>query len=81
MPVIRTLVPMLAGASDLKFKKFLLFNLLGAVPWVCTLVPLGYYVGKTYPGVMKYSIYILLIFVIIASIPMFKIMFSKIRKA
>ncbi|MBK7094525.1 MAG: DedA family protein [Saprospiraceae bacterium] len=81
MPVIQTLVPMLAGASDLKFKKFLLFNLLGAVTWVCTLVPLGYYIGKTYPGVMKYSIYILLIFVIIASIPMFKIMFSKIRKA
>lgn len=80
MPVIRTLVPMIAGATDFIFKRFLLFNLLGALTWVCTLVPLGYFVGKTYPGVMKYSIYILLLFIVIASLPMLKIMFSKIRK-
>lgn len=80
MPIIRTLVPMLAGAAKLKFKKFLLFNLFGSLTWVCTLVPLGYYVGKTYPGVMKYSIYIILLFIVIASLPMLKIMFSKIIK-
>ena len=79
MPIIRTLVPMIAGASRFKFKRFLLFNLLGALTWVCTLVPLGYYIGKTYPGVMKYSIYILLIFIVVASLPMLKIMFSKIK--
>lgn len=77
MPVIRTLVPMIAGATDFKFKKFLLFNLFGAITWVCTLVPLGYYVGKAYPGVMKYSVYILFIFIIIASFPMLKIIFSR----
>lgn len=80
MPVIRTLVPMIAGASTFRFKKFLLFNLIGAITWVCTLVPLGYYVGKSYPGVMQYSIYILLAFIFFASLPMLKILFSKIRK-
>lgn len=79
MPVIRTLVPMIAGASRFQFKRFLLFNFLGAVTWVCTLVPFGYYVGKAYPDVMKYSVYIILIFIVIASIPMVKIMFSKIK--
>ena len=81
MPVIRTLVPMIAGASRFQLKRFLLFNFLGAVTWVCTLVPLGYYVGKAYPDVMKYSVYIILIFIVIASIPMVKIMFSKIKKS
>jgi membrane-associated protein len=80
MPIIRTLVPMIAGASKLKFKKFLLFNLFGALAWVCTLVPLGFYVGKAYPGVMKYSIYLLFIFIAVASLPMLKIIFSKIGK-
>lgn len=80
MPIIRTLVPMIAGATDFKFKNFLLFNLLGALTWVCTLVPLGYYIGKAYPGVMKYSIYILFIFIVVASLPMLKIIFSRIRK-
>lgn len=81
MPIIRTLVPMIAGASKFKFKKFLLFNLFGAFTWVCTLVPLGYYVGKAYPDAMKYSIYILLLFIVIASLPVLKIMFSKIKKS
>jgi len=81
MPVIRTLVPMLAGASTFRFNRFLLFNFIGAITWVCTLVPLGYYVGKTYPGVMKYSIYILFIFIVLASLPMLKIMFSRIKKS
>lgn len=77
MPVIRTLVPMLAGASAVPFRKFLLFNFLGAVAWIGTLVPLGYFIGKIYPDVIKYSIFILILFVGIASFPMFKIMLSK----
>jgi membrane-associated protein len=75
MPVIRTLVPMIAGATAYPFKRFLLFNLLGAIAWVGTLVPLGYFIGKTYPDVMQYSIYILALFIVIASIPMLKILF------
>jgi membrane-associated protein len=80
MPVIRTLVPMIAGASKFHYKKFLAFNMIGAITWIGTLTPLGYFIGKTYPGVLKYSGYLVLIFIIIASLPMVKIMFSKKKK-
>ncbi len=80
MPIIRTLVPMIAGASAFQFKRFLIYNFLGAVTWVCTLVPLGYFVGKAYPDVMKYSIYFLLGFILIASLPVLRIIFSGIKK-
>jgi len=80
MPVIRTLVPMIAGATAFRFRKFLLFNAMGAVTWVGILVPLGYFIGKAYPGIINYSVYILLLFVVIASFPMLKIMFSKKNK-
>jgi len=80
MPVIRTLVPMIAGATTFGFRKFLLFNVLGAIAWVGTLVPLGYFIGKAYPNVIKYSVYILVIFVVIASLPMLKIILSKVKK-
>jgi len=81
MPIIRTLVPMIAGASAFTFRKFLLFNFLGAVTWIGTLVPLGYFIGKKYPGVINYSVYILVLFVAIASFPMLRIMFSKVKKS
>ena len=77
MPVIRTFVPLLAGATGFYFRKFLIFNLLGAVTWIGTLVPLGYFIGKTYPSVINYSGYLMVIFVVIASAPMLKILFTK----
>ncbi|KAF0197796.1 MAG: hypothetical protein FD166_1696 [Bacteroidetes bacterium] len=80
MPVIRTLIPMIAGATTFPFRRFLLFNALGAIVWVGTLVPLGYYVGRTYPGIIKYSVWILVLFVAIASLPALRIMLSNRKK-
>jgi len=80
MPIIRTMVPMIAGATSVSYKKFLLFNFLGAVAWIGTLVPLGYFIGDAYPDVLNYSVYIMIVFVLIASSPMLKIMFFKNKK-
>lgn len=80
MPVIRTLVPMIAGASRFNFKKFILFNMTGAIIWTGTLIPLGYFVGRTYPDIINYSFYILVLFIIIASAPVLKILFTKAYK-
>jgi len=80
LPVIRTIIPMLAGASGISLARFSLLNVIGAVIWIGTLTPLGYYLGKAYPQLINYSIYLLFGFIILASIPMLKIMFSKIKK-
>jgi len=80
MPVIRTMIPMLAGASGVKLVRFSFLNVIGGVIWIGSLTPLGYYLGKAYPKLMNYSIYLLFGFVILASIPMLKIMFSKAKK-
>lgn len=80
LPVIRTIIPMLAGASGISLARFSLLNVIGAVIWIGSLTPLGYYLGKAYPQLINYSIYLLFGFIILASIPMLKITFSKIRK-
>jgi len=77
LPVIRTLIPMLAGASGLSPIKFSYLNVIGAVAWIGLLAPLGYYLGHTFPEIINYSIYFLIGFVLIASAPMLKIMISK----
>jgi membrane-associated protein len=69
LPVVRTLLPMLAGASRLSLKRFSLYNVLGAVIWIGSLAPMGYFLGNEFPGMMDYSIYFLIGFVIIASAP------------
>jgi membrane-associated protein len=70
LPVVRTLMPMLAGASGVKLKRFSIYNILGAFIWIGTLAPLGYFLGNQYPGLMDYSVYFLIGFMIIASAPL-----------
>lgn len=79
LPVIRTLVPMISGATSVPMKRFLLFNALGAVTWVGTLAPLGYFIGKRYPDVINYTPYILDVFILIVFYPVFKLLFAKIK--
>lgn len=74
LPVIRTLVPILAGASEIPLVRFSYLNVAGAVCWIGSLVPLGFYLGKTFPGIMQYSLYFLIGFIILASTPMLKIL-------
>ncbi len=50
IPVVRTFVPILAGAINMEFVKFSFFNISGAILWSGTLIPLGYLVGKKIPA-------------------------------
>jgi len=80
LPVIRTIIPMLAGASGISLVRFSFLNVIGAVIWIGSLTPLGYYLGKAYPQLINYSIYLLFGFIVLASIPVLKIMYSKVKK-
>jgi len=60
LPVIRTFVPILAGAIDMNFWKFNLFNVSGALLWSATLIPLGYLLGREVPASADHVEYIVL---------------------
>jgi membrane-associated protein len=74
LPVIRTMIPILAGANGFRFLRFSYLNVIGAIIWIGILTPLGYYLGQAYPQLLKYSIWFLIGFVIIASLPTIQIM-------
>jgi len=73
LPVIRTLIPMLAGASGIKLRKFSFLNIVGGVIWIGTLAPLGYFLGDAYPELINYSVYIMIGFLLLVSLPVLKI--------
>lgn len=45
MPIIRTVAPFVAGAGSMKYGKYLLFCVIGAVIWVSSITLLGYFLG------------------------------------
>lgn len=76
-PIIRTFIPMLAGASCFHFRKFIFYDTIGGIIWVSSIVSLGYFFGKKFPEVIDYSVYILIVIVILASIIILKLLVHK----
>lgn len=74
LPVIRTLIPILAGASHLRVIKFSYYNVLGAAAWIGILTTLGYFLGDEFPGILRYSVFFILGFLLLASLPALKIL-------
>ena len=72
IPIIRTFVPTVAGAAEMKYIHFFIYNVIGAILWVGGMCFSGYYLGKLLGSKINQYIHIIIIFVIIAScVPIF----------
>ena len=70
VPIIRTFAPIFAGVVKLDFKKFVLYNVLGAVIWVSILTLSGYFLGELFPEIIHYVEYIIVGMITIAFLPL-----------
>lgn len=70
VPVVRTIVPMLAGASDMKQRVFTTANVIGAVLWTFGITLLGFWVGKSI-DIDKYIYPIVAVIIVLSLIPPF----------
>ena len=46
VPIIRTFTPIVAGISSMNYRKFLVFNVVGAAIWIGGFTYLGYFAGS-----------------------------------
>ncbi len=45
IPIVRTFAPFLAGVGNMTYRRFILFNILGAIAWSVTITAAGYILG------------------------------------
>ncbi|MEK7560034.1 MAG: VTT domain-containing protein [Patescibacteria group bacterium] len=69
LPVIRTLVPILAGVGGMEYKKFVFFNILGAIFWAQGLTWLGYFLGNIIPNIDRFIVPIVIVIITVSSLP------------
>ena len=69
VPIIRTFAPIFAGVVKLDFKKFLVYNVVGALIWVSGLTLTGYFLGEFFPGIIDYVEYIIIGLIAVAFLP------------
>ena len=68
VPIIRTFAPFLAGVAGMAYRRFLAYNVIGAVAWVASLVYAGYLFGNI-PWVKNNLTFIVIGIVIVSLIP------------
>jgi len=69
VPIVRTFAPFVAGIGKMQYRRFVLFNIIGAGVWVTLLVPLGYFFADSEIVKKRFELVILAI-VFISVLPM-----------
>lgn len=46
VPIVRTFAPIVAGAAQMTYRKFVVFNVIGGFLWVFTMILGGYFLGN-----------------------------------
>ncbi len=80
LPVVRTFAPIVAGTIKMNYWKFKFYNIVGAILWVWTLIPLGYFLGNQFPGIIHQLEYIIIGIMLITGF-IFILGFLKLRKS
>ncbi len=69
VPVVRTFLPIVAGMVRMNYSKFLRYNALGAFVWSAVFVLGGYFLGRSFPQIQHYMLYVVIIIVLLSLVP------------
>jgi membrane-associated protein len=53
VPIIRTFAPVVAGAAEMTYRAFAVYNVAGGVGWVLSMTLTGYFLGRSIPGIER----------------------------
>jgi membrane-associated protein len=81
LPIVRTFVPIVAGVVEMDYKKFMLYNIVGSITWITSMMCIGYFLGDRFPILQKRIDLLIIGIVLITTLPvLIKMFFSKKKK-
>ncbi len=69
IPIIRTFAPVVAGVGEMRYRRFLLYNVVGGVGWVLSMTCAGFLLGRAIPNIDKYIHVVVIVVIVLSVIP------------
>jgi membrane-associated protein len=69
MPIVRTFAPVVAGVGQMAYRRFVMYNVVGGVLWIWSMLLTGWVLARTVPGVAKHVEKIILLVVFLSILP------------
>jgi len=69
MPIVRTFVPVVAGAAGMSMTRYTVYNIVGGVLWIWSMLLTGYFLGRYIPGIDKHIEKIIILVIALSLLP------------
>ena len=71
IPIVRSFAPIVAGIASMNYRKFMFYNVFGALAWATGVTFAGYYLGERFPVIQNYITYIVFGIIFVTMLPVF----------
>lgn len=68
MPIVRTFVPVVAGMAQMGYRRYTLYNVVGGVAWIWSMLLIGYFLGYI-PGVEQHIEVVIIVVIALSLLP------------
>lgn len=69
VPIVRTFAPIVAGAAQMPYRQFVIFNVIGGFLWVFTMILGGFFLGRAFPALRDHIEIVVIVIVALSLMP------------
>lgn len=69
MPIVRTFVPVVAGAAGMSQRRYTFYNVVGGVLWIWSMLLTGYFLGRYIPGIDSHIEKVIVVVIALSLLP------------
>lgn len=69
MPIVRTFVPVVAGMGQMEYRRYTMYNVVGGIAWIWSMLFIGYFLGRYIPGIDRHIEAVIAVVVLLSFMP------------
>lgn len=69
IPILRTFAPVVAGVGRMEYRKFVMFNVVGGVLWIWSMLLTGWLLARTVPAIAQHIEKVVVVVIFLSILP------------